>query len=278
MKKEFTLKSSFIEDARSTIHATVEDLTTAEKMNEWVSSATEGLISKLTEKVDESAAMVIANTIFFDGKWKEQFDEKFTHKADFFDFHENKETVNMMNQTSIFLHQNTSNYQAVVKDYGEKYEIIVVLPKEKSKEALVQVVKEIREDHYSLNTSFFSKGKAKLSLPRLDLQFSTVLGDSLKYLGVERVFTSSAQFLNLLEGKMKESKNVKLSQIFHKTAFRMNEKGTKCESMGLAMASASVVSTSPLFHLNANRPFLFFVKHKETQTLLFTGMVQRINE
>jgi serine protease inhibitor len=65
--------------------------------------------------------------------------------------------------------------------------------------------------------------------------------------------------------------NLYLSKIIHKTFVEVDEIGTQAAA---ASGAVGLTRSQPSWiEFNANRPFLFFIRHNKTQTILFYGRV-----
>ena len=101
-------------------------------------------------------------------------------------------------------------------------------------------------------------------MPKFKFSSDFELSKELKEMGLIDPFTSSADFSGIAPGLF-------ISDIFHKTVIEVNEKGS------VAAAVTAVVitrSTEPrTIEFNANRPFLFLIVDKQTETILFMGSI-----
>ncbi|XP_059562302.1 serpin B10 isoform X2 [Myotis daubentonii] len=105
----------------------------------------------------------------------------------------------------------------------------------------------------------------KLHLPKFKLEESYDLKLALSSMGMSDAFSQSkADFSG-----MSPEKNLFLSNVFHKSFVEINEEGTEA-----AAGSGSEVSYRiklPSIEFSADRPFLFFIRHNKTNTILFYG-------
>ncbi|XP_042370334.1 serpin B6-like [Plectropomus leopardus] len=66
---------------------------------------------------------------------------------------------------------------------------------------------------------------------------------------------------------MSTANNLVLSKVVHKSFVEVNEEGTEA-----AAATAAVITNRSLPpRFTADHPFLFFIQHKPTNTVLFAG-------
>lgn len=80
-------------------------------------------------------------------------------------------------------------------------------------------------------------------------------------------------FLNLFFPGMSGTKDLFLSQVTHKAFVEVNEEGTEAAAATAAcLCGASIAMLwrrTPTF--TADHPFLFFIRHNSSMTLLFAG-------
>ncbi|TEA35535.1 hypothetical protein DBR06_SOUSAS8910007 [Sousa chinensis] len=105
----------------------------------------------------------------------------------------------------------------------------------------------------------------QLHLPKFKLEETYDLKSTLSSMGMSDAFSQSkADFSGMsMEG------NLFLSNVFHKSFVEINEQGTEA-----AAGTGSEVSFRiklPSVEFNADHPFLFFIRHNKTNSILFYG-------
>lgn len=112
-----------------------------------------------------------------------------------------------------------------------------------------------------------SEKRVAVSFPRFTLEDSYDLNPILQDMGITDIFDETKADLTGIS----PSPSLYLSKVVHKTFVEVDENGTQ------AVAASGVVGmeeSSPSWEtFNANRPFLFFIRHNKTQTILFYGRV-----
>lgn len=104
-------------------------------------------------------------------------------------------------------------------------------------------------------------------LPKFKLEESYDLKSDLAAMGLLDVFVSGKADLSGMSGAC----DLFLSKIVHKAFVEVNEEGTEA-----AAATAGIVMFCTAFNreekfFNADHPFLFFIRHNPTQSILFFG-------
>ncbi|XP_061446506.1 serpin B10-like isoform X5 [Rhineura floridana] len=147
--------------------------------------------------------------------------------------------------------------------------MLILLPEDITDEStgLELLEKELTYERLSIWTSpeMMEKTEMELHLPRIKLEESYDLKSTLRSMGMKDAFSQSqANFSG-----MSKKNDLVLSEVFHKSFVEINEEGTEA-----AAATAVVVeirsSLRPI-KIEANHPFLFFIRHNRTKSILFFG-------
>ena len=115
---EITLLPGFVDRTETYFDAEVgpldfDDPASAEVMNDWVDSVTNGRIQRLVETVDPDALLYLINAIYFKADWLDQFDADNTHDAQFTRTDGARVTVDMMSDRVGHRTLNVGNPSAV---------------------------------------------------------------------------------------------------------------------------------------------------------------------
>lgn len=107
--------------------------------------------------------------------------------------------------------------------------------------------------------------RVKVYLPQFKMEESYVLNNTLQEMGVMNVFAWGKADLSGIS--MKDG--LVVSKAIQKTIVEVNEEGTEAGcSMGLlAMPLCCPVT----YEFKADHPFLFFIRHNQTNTIIFFG-------
>ncbi|XP_027778700.2 serpin B10 isoform X2 [Marmota flaviventris] len=107
--------------------------------------------------------------------------------------------------------------------------------------------------------------EVQLHLPKFKLEESYDLKSTLSSMGMTDAFSQSkADFSG-----MSSERNLFLSNVFHKAFVEINEQGSEA-----AAGTGSEVAFRrrfPSIEFNADHPFLFFIRHNKTNSILFYG-------
>ncbi|XP_004703084.1 serpin B12 isoform X1 [Echinops telfairi] len=279
----FPICPEYLDGVIQFYHTTVESIDfrndtekSRQQINFWVESQSQGKIKELFSKdmISNATVLVLANAVYFKAKWEKSFDCQNTVDAPFFLKEKEKKTVKMMNQKGLFRIGFIKELQAQILEMRYikgKLSMFILLPSASSDnlKGLEELESKMTYDKIMTWTSseHMSEEQVVVSFPQLALEDSYNLNSILQDMGIVDIFDESKADLSGISS----SPNVFLSKIVHKTFLEVDEDGTQA-----AAASGAVVATrskTSYETFNANRPFLFFIRHNKTQTLLFYGRV-----
>ena len=101
-------------------------------------------------------------------------------------------------------------------------------------------------------------------LPKFKLEEEYELNDPLAKLGMTDVFCGSKADLSGMNGHG----GLFLSTVAHKAFVEVNEEGTEAAAATAGIASFCMLREE---HFTADHPFLFFIRHNKTNSILFLG-------
>ncbi|NXL60705.1 SPB10 protein, partial [Chordeiles acutipennis] len=108
------------------------------------------------------------------------------------------------------------------------------------------------------------KAEVNLYLPKLKLEENYDLKSTLSSMGIRNAFDPvQADFT-----EMSAKKDLFISKVIHKAFVEVNEEGTEAAA---ATGVLALRSKPPKITFKADHPFLFFIKHNKSQTILFFG-------
>lgn len=111
----------------------------------------------------------------------------------------------------------------------------------------------------------YSNSEVRVHLPKFKLEETYDLKTPLAELGVLDVFDSGKADLSGMSG----ARDLHVSKIVHKSFVEVNEEGTEAAA---ATAGMVMLCSLPMEEdFNADHPFLFFIRHNPTKSILFFG-------
>ncbi len=108
--------------------------------------------------------------------------------------------------------------------------------------------------------------EVKVSLPRFKMEETYDMKSLLISMGMEDVF--DGQKVNL--SGMSPNNDLVVSKVVHKAFVEVNEEGTEAAgATGIDISTTSI--TLPPKTFIADHPFLFFIRHNPSNSILFSG-------
>lgn len=272
-RKGTQLKSDFIACNQGYFGATVDtidfnDARSVDVMNAWASEKTHGRINRIADGlVSPATELVLANAVYFKGKWQVPFDVKNTKERVFHLRGGRQPKIPMMEQARTFLHRRGTGYQAVRLPYqGWNLAMYVFLPDANSSpEKLLDIMNG--DVWQRVTEPGFSDREGTVVLPRFKLEYDVELKPALKALGMRSAF-AKADFSGL------SSQPLFVSAVRQGTFVEVNEEGTEAAAATMLNMKMGIVEEPPKpFEIIVDRPFLFLIEDKQTRTILFMGAV-----
>lgn len=236
----------------------------AATINDWVATATEDRIQDLIDPAHLTRAiLVLTNAIYFLAGWAEDFDETDTYETTFTGQDGTDGTVQMMTQAESFPYAAFDGHQAIELPYvGGNLSMLVLLPEPGAFESfeadldqarLAAVIDRLEDTH------------GRIELPRFELETSYELPKHLEALGMGVAFRPEADFTGM-------GADAWIGNVLHDAYVAVDEEGTEAAA---ATAVIMVDSGPPpeAFEMVVDRPFVFAIRDRPTDSVLFLGRV-----
>lgn len=243
---------------------------TLEAVNGFVSEATNGMIPSVLNDLSKETRMVIANAIYFLGKWDIEFNKDKTVDGTFFNFNGSTATVPLMSNSFEDLNYiKADNYSAAFIPYrGKSVGMRIILPDEGQFDA----VEALYIDGEIHPPSDCGSRKVNVTMPRFKMECSYELPGTLREMGVKSAFSNSANFDNITL----DHESLKVDKVVHKAVVDVSEEGTEAAAATVMMMKRCV-SPSPM-EFRVDRPFIFEIFDEVTGSPLFAGRVTNLKE
>ncbi len=231
-------------------------------INSWVNDQTAGRIDELIAEGDLETATVLllTNAIYLKAKWFAPFMVEKTHDAQFNLLDGSTVTVAMMEQEMAFNCTEGSNYQAIELKYkGHDFSMVILLPDSGEFEEF-----EASLDARKLNEIITNMDSdiVTLSMPKFSYESDIRLEKILSDMGMPNAF-GPADF-----SRMSPVPGLYIIDAAHKAFISLDE-------LGIEAAAATWVAVGGMSSnvFTMDRPFMYFIRDIETNTILFVGRV-----
>lgn len=235
-----------------------------EVMNQWASDNTSGKVEKVLDQISEDAVMFLMNALYFKGDWTWQFDASQTENGEFILEDGSVVTVPLMKGNIPAKIALVNGSPALEMFYGrQNFSMVVIVPSEEMNTFLEGFDEPAwRELTENLDDIPEPSGK-DLFMPRFRFGYEKELNDQLQELGMTDAFDPVVADLSGIADA-----GIFVSFVKQNTFIEVNEEGTEAA----AVTTVGIEYTS-IDSFQVNRPFLFVIRERTTNTILFIGKV-----
>ena len=238
-------------------------------INKWVIDQTEGRIEDLIPQgaIDSDTRLVLSNAIYFIATWLEPFIEELTEEDAFYGLNGDELTAEMMRHGTgqSFGYFQGEGFQAVDLPYiGAQISMLVIVP---DRGEFTAFEENFHSDQFAHIVDGLEYTSVYLRFPKFEFESEISLAQTLAEMGMPSAFSGAADFSG-----MTGSKDLFISDVFHKAFVSVDEEGTEAAA---ATAVVMKMVSEPLnpVELTVDRPFIFLIREHETNSILFMGRV-----
>lgn len=240
-------------------------------INKWVESKTKEKIKDLIPQgsINEATELILTNAIYFKAKWSNVFESDQTKVGDFTLADKKIVKTPLMRQSAHFSYFENSKMKMLEMPYENSgISMVAILPNQQTK--LADLEKELNGDEILENLVKKSGYHSVVVVfPKFRTEGTYEMNAALKKLGIKDAFNpQKANFGGIR--KVNASNNLFISRVIHKTFVDVNEEGTEAAAATAVMALGSGAPQQPK-EFFANQPFMYFIIHKASSTILFIG-------
>lgn len=251
------LKSSFKADASQFSGSD------ATPLNTWASDKTNGKIKKVLDKIEPQMVLFLMNALYFKGDWTTSFDEQKTTDYPFQLAESKTKNVKMMQMKSKISFANRDGYFAYELPYGNSRYAMTVLVPIGTQGVNDLVTKLTAAEWNQLQQNLKAVDNLSIGLPRFTLEYEVYLNDVLEKMGMPSAFLPNIADLS----KISKTQKLNVGFVKQNTYVAVDEKGTEAA----AVTTIGVELTSLPQTYYADRPFVFIISEKTSDTVLFMG-------
>jgi serpin B len=273
VRKDFPVQPDFISVNRQFYYAEVRGLDFASPdapgvINGWIGEKTHGRITNVIDRIDPAAVMFLINAVYFKGTWLYEFNPELTADDAFIKSDGTPTPCKMMKQKATLAYFETDQFQALDLPYGNgRFSMSIFLPK--SGQSLDAFVTSFTPENWSVWRERFEPRETILQLPKFKLDYGIKLNDALTALGMGVAFVpGEADF-----GGINPDAELFIHQVKHKTFVEVDEKGTEAAAVTVVEIGVTSVGPGNETVMRVDRPFLFVIREKSSDALLFIGKI-----
>lgn len=259
----------------------VKPLEAVDVINSWAEKATKGLITKLLpyDSVNYDTALVLANALYFKGKWDKKFDASRTQARNFHLLNGQIVQAPFMTTDSFLgryhLYKCFDGFKVLQIPYQSgqdprKFSMYFFLPD--AKDGLLNLIQKLKSNPDLLYTKF-ELTEDKLTdfwIPKFKFSFGFEASDTMKKMGLEQIF-NPGELTEMLNIPDLANRKLFVASIFHKSYIEVNEEGTEAAASTAVLFELQCARRYPSFV--ADHPFIFMIREERHGIVFFVGAV-----
>lgn len=237
-------------------------------INQWVSDRTRDRIPELIPEgiITVDTRLVLTNAVYLKAPWMWPFDEDGTEKGDFTLLDGSAIQADLMHVIAQVPYTEGDGFRAVELPYADgSLAMLVVVPDEGSFEDVSSAFDATMLDAVA---GELQTAQVTLRLPKWEFRTQASLKDALSEMGMPTAFEGGiADFTRMSSA----GDQLYISAVVHEAFIAVDEEGTEA-----AAATAVIIgetSAPEAVELTVDRPFMFFLRDRETGATIFIGQV-----
>jgi serpin B len=270
--ENYQVKPPFLDAMRSEFGAHIEGLnfglpSALVTINKWAADNTNQRIPKVLDQIQPNTVMFLMNALYFKGDWTNPFEKNRTTPSEFTLSDGSKVMVPTMHGSVASLKHSTQQYRAIELPYGRKnFSMVIIVPNNDMETFLSDFTADTWAGlTASLDQHTDDEWPSNLiELPRFSFEYEKVLNSQLQALGMLDAFDGDLANLTGIADD-----NLVVSFVKQNTFVDVNEEGTEAA----AVTTIGIIRTSVPVSFQVNQPFVFAIRERTTNTLLFIGQV-----
>jgi serpin B len=240
------------------------------EINGWVAQKTKDKIQDILPpgSLDALTRLVLANAIYFKGVWAEPFPKAETSPQPFHLTADHQTDAPLMHHLDEVKYMETDDFQALELPYrGNLLSMVILLPRQI--DGCRQLEDRLTPALLSDSLARMKKQKVDIFLPRLKMESSFALNDTLARMGMSDAFDDLKADFSGMDG----TRRLFISGVFHKAWVEVNEEGTEAAAATIVMVAGHAMEKPPPPRpvFRADHPFIFCIRDTRSGSLLFLG-------
>lgn len=280
-ENSFSVKSSFIDNLKTSFSAEVKSMdfsrsSSLDAINKWASDNTNGKITKVLNELSPDLVLILMNALYFKGDWTKQFEKDATENDLFYLSEEQSVSVPFMHSDINILSTQSNGLTCIELPYGRKnFSMILFVPDQSLENQYENLTSETWVQLMSSLNNSENWYSATIILPKFSFSYEKYLNEELQSLGMNDAFSPAiANFSGI-----NDLQQIFISFVKQNTFVEVNEEGTEAAAVttiGMELTSVEMPPQKPVFTFD--KPFIFAIRERTTNTLLFIGSVKNPNE
>lgn len=270
-RQDFMVKQAFLQAMDKSFESEIAALdfsqpSALEIINGWASDNTNGKIPKVLDQIDPNAVMFLMNALYFKGTWTYQFEPGQTAAAPFHLRNGTSVDVDMMRSLINIKTVTDNGATSFELTYGaQNFSMVIILP-DNSLDVYLTGFNETKWSSITAGLDAIEEtGEVEMIMPKFKFEFEKTLNEQLKSLGMQDAFDAELADLSGISDD-----DIYVSFVKQNTFVDVNEEGTEAA----AVTTIGIYNTSMPPAITIDKPFIFAIRERMTNTLLFIGKVE----
>ena len=269
----FSVKAPFLEKMHNDYKAMVDDLDFAAPsalttINKWASDNTNGKIPEVLKTIDGDAVMFIMNALYFNGDWSYQFDKSKTQERPFYPDSGSAVNVSTMNGEVGSKVNYGNGFKAIEMPYGRtNFTMLLIVPDKNLSAFYPSFTPKLWNQITSDLDGMDEFGKTIVFMPKFKFSYEKYLNDQLISMGMVDAFIPYQADLSGISGN-----SIYVDFVKQNTFVEVDEEGTEAAAVTTIGINLTSMPPQPQQFV-IDKSFIFAIRERTTNTLLFIGQV-----
>jgi serpin B len=239
------------------------------RINDWIEANTAGHIRDLIAPgvFTEQTRMVLANAVYFHGRWETPFPSNATHQAPFYLRSGLTNAVALMTRQGEFALAEHPNLQVLELPYaGRTFSMVILLPRDPT--GLAAIEKHLTAGDIREWTAGLAPRQVRAFVPRFRIAMALRLDHTLASMGMPDAFDPERADFSGMDGRRGW---LHIDAAIHKSYIDVAEEGTEAAAASAVVMAARSAMPAPAAVFRADHPFIFLIRERRSGALLFIG-------
>ncbi|XP_012233779.1 serine protease inhibitor 3/4 isoform X5 [Linepithema humile] len=276
--EKFPVKPEYKQNLVSHYHSDIDSVdfsqsaNAANTINTWCKEKTNNRIDSIVQAadLDPGTALVLANAVYFKGKWANEFDPKDTTDRPFHIDSTKSKSVPTMYRKGNYKFVELPEYEVkcIELPYANKdISMVIILPnKIDGLSALTDKLEEVTTQCSVRLTQTYER-EVKVYLPKFKTETKLDLGNTLsEKMGLTQPFTNSADFSGISDIPLK------IDKVVQKAFIEVNEEGSEAAAVTGLRAETFSLSINQEVEFNVDHQFFYGVIVSKPQEEAFLSV------
>jgi serpin B len=252
----------------------MQDPATVGLINQWCAQKTQDKIRDIL--TETQGIMYLINALYFKATWLVPFEKEATADAD---FHNADGAITrvptMVRGRMNARYLEADRYRLLDLSYGNRNEqrestfsMTILLPDDDT--PLDDLIPTLDAATLETNFSKMAYNTVYLRLPKFELAYKNTLNQALNAMGISEAFNPDKANFKLINA----TTQLYINNVIQQTFVKVDEAGTEAAAVTVVEMITAGIDTTTDFHVD--RPFLYFIREKNSGAIIFTGIMHSI--